>query len=235
MRPVLVLLGLGVLAIVVLGILAVEPGSGPANSPSPPAPSPASAPPSRASAEPSAERVPAEKKADAPVAVRLVTPELGPVGQWVYVHGAGFVPGSTTVQLGRAAPVSAAVYSADQLAFTVPKGVEGSLGVVVRVPGAEASSAPNAFRVGIPTIPPRITAVSPPSGPPGTWVYASGEGFVFGDTQIRLGERVVDGGVYSPGSLGLSVPAAPPGRYRVSVTTPNGTATFDGSFEITRR
>lgn len=238
MRAALVLLGLGFLAIVVLAVLAVEPGPGsepaPRSETAAPASEAAHAEPARPGGPPPETWTPVPR-APSPVSVALVTPELGPVGQWVYVHGAGFVPGSTTVQLGGAAPVSAAVYGPDQLAFTVPEGVTGRVGLTVRIPGASASSAPDAYRVGIPETPPRITAVSPASGPPGTWVYLSGEAFVFGDTRILVGEREAEGGVYSPGSLGLSVPKAPPGRYRISVTTPNGSATFDGSFEITRR
>lgn len=153
-----------------------------------------------------------------------ISPELGPVGQWVYVHGSGFIEGGTEVQLTPSVLIPAHVYSATQLGFRIPEGLSGSL--KVRVKTAFGTSFEAAlFQIGVPTGPPQLTRFSPQMGPVGQWVYLFGENFVFGQTSVQVAgiaaESVL---VYSPETAGFRLPAGATGSVQIRVETPNGSA-----------
>jgi hypothetical protein len=162
-----------------------------------------------------------------------LSPQLGPPGQWVYVHGTNFVSGQTTIAMGGITGIKAgAVYNPTQLAFTVPAGATGTTPVTVTTPYGSATSS-QLYTVGTPTAPPTATTVSPQLGPVGQWVYVNGTNFVTGQTTIAMGGiSGITAGVYGPTSLGFTVPAGATGATPITVTTPYGSATTTQSYTV---
>ena len=156
--------------------------------------------------------------------VGWISPNLGPVGQWVYVGGTGFVTGQTTIAVGGVSGISAFVYGSTQLGFTVPDGATGASPITVTTPFGSASSS-EFYTVGVPTEPPTITSVYPILGPVGQWVYVNGTGFVRDFTTVSFaGIFNIPSLVYGPTGLGFTIPEGSTGTSKLIVTTPNGSA-----------
>ena len=75
----------------------------------------------------------------APIVVSI-SPTLGPVGQWIYVHGTNFIKDQTTVSICGIDGIKATVYSTTQLGFTLPGGSEGNSLISISTPSGQASS-----------------------------------------------------------------------------------------------
>jgi hypothetical protein len=162
-------------------------------------------------------------------AITSIAPELGPVGQWVYVTGTGFTR-DAKVELGDVAVTGVEVYAANQLGFTVPPGVSGTHPVHVTLGAMRLTSAAQ-FTVGVPHGRPAISSFSPAEGAPGAYVYVYGDNFVFGATTVLLGDAHAVGNVFTPGSLAFTVPATAHDAQLI-VRTPNGDARSDGGFRV---
>ncbi len=154
--------------------------------------------------------------------VTSIYPNLGPVGQWVYVHGSGFLAGETMVSVGGISGIKAYVYGRTQLGFTVPPGASGSTAVQVTTDYGSASSTA-IYTVGVPDEPPTVTSFTPSLGPVGQWVYVFGSGFVRDATTITFaGQTNIWALVYGPDQLGFTIPEEAVGSSSIGVTTPNG-------------
>lgn len=165
-----------------------------------------------------------------PPSVTRISSTLGPVGQWVYVHGTNFVSGQTLVAVGGVSNIPTTVYSTDQLGFRVPSGASGTSKIKVVTPMGFALSTED-YTVGIPTDPPSILSFSPTLGPSGQWIYLNGNNFVWGQSIVRMGEAVVTNvTVYGPTSLGFTAPSGVSGAVPISIETPFGTAISSGVY-----
>jgi hypothetical protein len=166
------------------------------------------------------------------LSVSSIYPDLGPPGQWVYVHGSGFLEGQTTITIGGIGNVQASVYGSKQLGFTVPIGATGVSVITVTTPYGSVSSSHN-YTVGIPVGAPTVTGFSPNLGPPGQWVYVFGSNFVHGNTFITFaGKSGIEAMVYGPDQLGFYIPQGSGGFSRITVTTPNGQMESTEGFAI---
>jgi hypothetical protein len=75
-----------------------------------------------------------------PPFIASISPASGPASTWLYVHGSDFVSGHTTVSYAGITDIQPTVYSADQLAFTVPPDATESSKVTVTTPSGEWTS-----------------------------------------------------------------------------------------------
>ena len=155
-----------------------------------------------------------------PPTITSVYPQLGPVGQWVYVNGTGFVRDSTTVSFAGITNIPALVYGPTGLGFTIPEGSSGTGKLRVVTPNGWAESA-EFLTVGIPEGPPAFTRLHEYEG--FNWVYMDGTNFVHGQTSLRFGNgHVVEALVYGPNSLGFTPPPNWSSLGSITVVTPNG-------------
>jgi hypothetical protein len=163
----------------------------------------------------------------APTTAPVITsfsPTLGPVGQWVYVAGTGFVTGQTQVTLGQSNNFGSTVYSPTSLGFRIPAGTSGTSAIQLSTPNGTAVS-DESFTIGIPLLPPTANTLSPAFAPVGYWIYLTGENFVFGMTTVAVGGiSNIPATVYHPKSLGFRVPVGAMGSGTLEITTPNGVA-----------
>ena len=167
----------------------------------------------------------------APIVVSI-SPTLGPVGQWIYVHGTNFIKDQTTVSICGIDGIKATVYSTTQLGFTLPGGSEGNSLISISTPSGQASSS-QMFTVGVPSGEPTATTISPTLGPLGQWVYVSGTEFVRENTTISFsGISNITAYVYGPNSLGFRMPEGVSGTGPITVVTPNGSATTTAFFTV---
>jgi hypothetical protein len=161
-----------------------------------------------------------------------ITVELGPIGQLVGVYGSNFISGQTTVAVGGVSSIVANVGSPDYLQFTVPNGATGTTHIVVTTPSGNATST-QTFTVGVPTGAPTVTSISPTVGSAGQTVYVYGTNFVGGQTTVTMGgTSLISTVVYSPSSLGFTVPTGATGTTSIIVTTPNGVATSAQTYAV---
>lgn len=159
-----------------------------------------------------------------PPTVSGFSPDLGPVGQWVYVSGTNFVWGQTTVEIAGVAGITAAIYGPNSLGFTVPSGASGSSPITVTTPFGTAISAAS-YTIGVPSGQPKIERLREYIGY--NWVYVSGENFVNGQTKVKIGnDYEVNAAVYSPTSLGFRPSEDWTEAPTLKVLTPNGQAVY---------
>jgi hypothetical protein len=167
-----------------------------------------------------------------PPTVSSIYPTLGPAGQWVYVHGSGFVAGSTTISVGGISNIDAHVYADSQLGFTLPDGASGTTFVSVTTPNGTATSAQQ-YTVGIPTSPPAVSRISPTLGPAGQWVYVFGDNFVFDHTTAAVGGvSNIPAYVYGSDQLGFTVPENAEGMTHIEIFTPFGNAKSSEKYQV---
>ncbi|HEU5222494.1 MAG TPA: IPT/TIG domain-containing protein [Candidatus Lumbricidophila sp.] len=161
-----------------------------------------------------------------PTAASL-TPDNGPAagGTGVTVTGSGFVPGSTSVNIG-GFTVPATVNSPTQLSFVTPAHVPGNVAVSVTTPSGTSADIPGGFTYTLLAAAPTATSLSPNHGPAagGTTVTVTGSGFIPGATTVSIDGFTVPATVSSPTELTFTTPAHAPGNVAVSVTTPGGTS-----------
>ena len=67
-------------------------------------------------------------------------PAAGPTGKWVYIKGAEFVCGSSTVHVDGKLTERSTVYGPDSMGFTMPNGLSGDVTVTVKTPNGTAES-----------------------------------------------------------------------------------------------
>ena len=154
------------------------------------------------------------------------SPSLGPVGQWVYIFGSNFIGGDTRVFFDDTEVPSITVYDDGQLGFWLPDttSVSGKFKVVTS--DGEVTSV-DSFIVGIPLTSPEIYKLVPHSDPDVNWTYISGDGFVCEETTVSYNSGgSIKAMVYSPDSLGFEKVNITDVITTLSVTTPNGTASY---------
>lgn len=163
--------------------------------------------------------------------VTRISPQLGPVGQWVYVDGT-FGKDGVEVYFNNVKADRVAVYKAGSLGVTVPDVKDGEVTVTVKTPDGQASYS-GTYMVGVPTGKPKITGLRPVLGPAGQWVYIKGEEFVCGASTVYVDGKVVERStVYRPDSMGFTIPDGLSGDVTVSVKTPNGIAESPVKFHV---
>lgn len=151
------------------------------------------------------------------------SPNLGPSSQWIYVSGSNFVGGQTYVTIASLEEFSvSAVYSPESLGFRLPyNALDGYTYITIRTPYGEATSDEQYF-VGIPLGTPEINNLRIYTG--ADWIYLSGANFVTGQTEIKIGENIMNATVYSPESLGFTPVQNWTSFNKIIVKTPNGSA-----------
>jgi hypothetical protein len=151
------------------------------------------------------------------------TPNSGPAGTSVDIHGVYFT-GATSVKFNGAA----ALYTVDsdwEIHATVPSGATTGR-ITVTTPSGTGSSS-DVFTVTSP--PPTVSSFTPTSGPVGTSVSIAGSGFTGASSVTFNGAASYT--VNSPASITATVPSgATTGP--IAVTTPYGTGTSAGSFTV---
>ena len=159
------------------------------------------------------------------------SPGSGPVGATVTIYGTAFstTPGNNTVTFnGTAATVSAS--TATKITTSVPSGA--TTGVIqVTVSGNSVSSA-TSFTV-TSSAAPTISAISPTIGTGGTSITVTGTNFettaLKNKTKLSITNTLVSSATST--SISTSVPTFS-GSGKISVTTPNGTATSTDDFFV---
>jgi hypothetical protein len=160
--------------------------------------------------------------------VSSFTPTSGSPGTSVTVNGSGFT-GATAVTFNGAA-ASFTVGSDAQLTATVPSGATSG-SIAVTTPAGTGTSS-SSFTVTAATVAPKITSISPTSGPAGTVVAITGSGLT-GATSVKFGGGVSAAyTVASDTRINATVPtgAASGG---ITVTAPGGSAT-SASFRVSK-
>lgn len=109
-----------------------------------------------------------------PVVLGAVDPPAGPVGSIVTLRGAGFEPDRARliVRLGPQI-VRPTSNSTTEITFVVPRNSRGGT-IFVEADGRQTVTSTDAFRI---TIPPVVTAVTPPAAPPGARITIRGRNF----------------------------------------------------------
>ena len=69
-----------------------------------------------------------------------LSPVAGPTGKWVYIKGAQFVCGASTVHVNGKIAARSTVYGPDSMGFTMPDGLSGDVTVTVKTPNGTAES-----------------------------------------------------------------------------------------------
>lgn len=157
------------------------------------------------------------------------SPASGPVGTSVTVSGTGFTNASAVKFNGTSA--SYTVNSDTQVTATVPAGATSGPISVTNAGGTGTST--GSFTVTTTAATPKITSISPTSGPLGTLVTITGTGLA-GATSVRFGSGASAAPV-STGDTTVTV-RVPSGAKNgaLSVTTPNGTAVSSQSFRVSK-
>jgi YD repeat-containing protein len=159
------------------------------------------------------------------------TPNIGPIGQTVTIHGTGFsaTPGSNTVTFnGTSTTVSSA--TVNKLVVTVPVGATTGV-IAVTSPNGSANSG-TSFVVGA-DLTPTISSVTPGDGTSGTSVTIAGTNYQTTANQNLVAFNAAPAGVSSATSTSISTTVPPTATSgKVTVTTPFGTATSANDFII---
>jgi hypothetical protein len=171
--------------------------------------------------------------ADEAPTITRIDPVIGPAGQTVTVRGTNFVPGSTLISVGGVSNIQPfADHEPTQIQFAIPAAASGTTPVVIRTPAGEVSSFVD-FTVGMPASPPFIAAISPASGPAGTWLYVHGSDFVSGHTTVSYaGISDIQPTVYSADQLAFTIPPDATESSSVTVSTPSGDSTSTAVFRL---
>lgn len=153
-------------------------------------------------------------------------PHSGPLGQWTYVYGTGFINNDTIAYVGGVKCNSVQYYDSTQIAFAIPNGVSGENTIRVVTSEGECTSS-DVFTVATPTIPPTITSIEIHPILEYNWIYVNGDGFVYGDTVISYNGHsdTIPASVYSPFSCGFKKQDGDTVT-SVKLTTPNGLVEF---------
>lgn len=167
----------------------------------------------------------------APVSVTRMEPRTGDIGDQVTLTGTGFstTPAQNGVTLGQA-PATVVSATGTQLVVQVPEGARSGQWAVT-VPGNGTARLREAFMV---TLRPRITAVEPDRGIPGSRVTLRGVNFP-GDqalVNIRLNGQDVSIVTYARDSVIVTVPSgAQTGRFQL-IGRLQGTGTAPADFTV---
>ncbi len=156
-------------------------------------------------------------------AVTSITPSSGPTagGTSVTITGTGFT-GATTVRFGSVAAMFA-LKSSTKIVAVAPAQSAGTRDITVKTPGG-TSAAVTADRFTY-VAAPKVTAISPSSGPTagGTSVTITGTGFT-GATTVRFGSVAATFALKSSTKIVAVAPAQSAGTRDISVKTPGGTS-----------
>lgn len=157
--------------------------------------------------------------------VTSFSPTSGEVGQAVTITGTAFT-GATAVKFNVTAATDFTVLSDTSITAAVPVGAStGKIGVTS--PEGTGSSFGSFF-----VNPPAITSFTPTSGVAGNTVTVTGRYFT-GATAVKFnGSTASSFSVVSDTSLTTVVPVGVTSG-KITVTTPNGTATSAGNFSVT--
>ena len=159
------------------------------------------------------------------------TPNAGPIGQTVTIHGTGFgaTAGQNTVTFnGTSASISSA--STNTLVVTVPSGATTGV-IAITSPNGSANSG-TSFLIAV-DLTPTITSTTPSQGPAGTSVTIAGTNFqtIGNHNLVTFNAAPAVVSTATATSITTSVPpTATSGK--VSVATPFGTATSSTDFII---
>lgn len=162
----------------------------------------------------------------APIIESLST-TIGPVGQWVYLAGNNFIENETKVFFGSIECPTVAFYANTSVGVAIPEGSTGNGVFKVITPDGEFTS-DIVFTVGTPSAAPTITSFFNHSDSAVNWVYVAGTNFVGEQTVISYNGKTatVNAYVYGPESCGFAKENIEDVITSITLTTPNGSATF---------
>lgn len=183
--------------------------------------------------------------------IQSLSTNTGPVGQWVYLAGSGFVENETKVLFGFiecptgfAECSAVAVYTDISVGVAIPTSSGENVFRVITPSGEFTSDI--VFTVGVPSGPPTVSSFFNHSDPALNWVYVAGTDFVGCETTISytgfVGEQTEMSGVieqtgifdgyvttsayvYSSESCGFQKNIEDV-ITAITLTTPNGSVTF---------
>lgn len=160
-------------------------------------------------------------------AIESLSTTIGPVGQWVYLAGSNFIENETKVFFGSIECSNVAFYATASVGVAIPEGASGESVFKVITPDGEFTS-DIAFTVGVPTAAPTITSFYHHTDPTINWVYVAGTNFVGEQTVISYNGKTatVNAYVYGPESCGFAKENIEDVITSITLTTPNGSATF---------
>ena len=156
--------------------------------------------------------------------VTSVSPRAGTTagGNTVTINGSGFVPGAT-VKFGTTAATSVTFVSATRVTAVAPAHAAATVHITVTTPGGtSAGTNADLYAFGAP----RVTSISPTSGPPagGTTVTINGSRFVHGAT-VKFGTTAATSVTFvSATQLTAVAPAHAAATVHITVTTSGGTS-----------
>ncbi len=157
-----------------------------------------------------------------PPTITSFSPTSGLAGTKVIINGTTFLHASSVTFNGVAATFN--VNSSIKITATVPSGATSGKIVVTTPGGGTATSATN-FMV-LPT----VTSFTPTAGPTNTKVTINGTGFT-GVSSVKFNGQAAPFTVLSSIQLTARVASGtPPGKGKITVTTPAGTATSAADF-----
>ncbi len=151
------------------------------------------------------------------------SPQTGAAPTQVYILGANFIVGGTTVTFSGAAPVSGTVTASTVVSAAVPAGAGNGPITVTTSAGSAVST--NIFTASsVPT----ITSFSPTAGAIGSTVTINGGNF-FSPTSVEIGGKSASATITSTTQISATVPTgATTGPIKVS--TANGSFTTSSNF-----
>ena len=158
--------------------------------------------------------------------IESLSTTIGPVGQWVYLAGNNFIENETKVFFGSIeCPI--AFYADVSVGLSIPEGSSGENVFKVVTPNGEFIS-DIVFTVGVPSAPPTVTSFINHSNPLENCVYVAGTNFVCEQTVISYNGKTATANayVYSPESCGFAKENIEDVITSITLTTPNGAATF---------
>jgi YD repeat-containing protein len=171
------------------------------------------------------------RQSSSSVAIIEFTPNGGAASSSVTLYGTGFstTPSQNTVTFnGTAASVTSS--TGNQIVTSVPVGATTGPIAVTTPTGSASSSTP--FTITASSGAPTITGFNPTIGVPGTAVSIMGANFETTALNNRATVNIVNSTITAATSTSIDVSTPMAGSGRISVTTPNGTATSTGDFII---
>ncbi|MEW6553778.1 MAG: IPT/TIG domain-containing protein, partial [Actinomycetota bacterium] len=154
--------------------------------------------------------------------ISAMTPASGVSGTVVTVTGTGFgaTQGTSYVSFGSVKATSYTSWSSTQIKVKVPAEAAGAVNLTVTTAGGKSNG--TAFKVV-----PRITRITPTSGPVGTVVTITGTGFgaTRGTSYVKFGSvKATSYASWSSTQIKVRVPSIGAGAKLIKVTTSGGTS-----------
>ena len=135
------------------------------------------------------------------IIINSTSTTFGPVGQWVYINGEGFVIDGTTVLLDNQPVENLLIYSEFLLGFSIPSNMSDGYKSISIQTSEGQFNADAFFEVGTPTQPPIVTTIN--KDDLDEWIFVTGENFIWDQTEVNFNGKNLKCFVYSTFSCGF--------------------------------